>query len=72
MVNDINAKVKGHNILLGNSSNMTGNHLDALDILKSKGIGRRKIICPLSYGDPKCAVLIGKYGVKLFSENLSH
>ena len=69
MVNDINAKVKGHNILLGNSSNMTGNHLDALDILKSKGIGERKIICPLSYGDPKCAVLIGKYGVKLFNDN---
>lgn len=69
MVSNINSKVKGSNILLGNSSNITGNHLDVLDVLSEIGIGERKIICPLSYGNDRSASIIKEYGTTLFKNN---
>lgn len=44
--------VSGKNILLGNSSSSTNNHIEALDILRQSDLGSRKIILPLNYGDP--------------------
>lgn len=44
--------VHDNNILLGNSASLTNNHLDAFEILKKVNLNSRKVITPLSYGDP--------------------
>lgn len=46
-----NKNITGANILIGNSATPENNHLDILNMLKKIGIGNRKIIIPLSYGD---------------------
>jgi len=44
--------IKGNNILLGNSASYQNNHLDIFRLLSTIDIQNRKIISPLSYGDP--------------------
>jgi hypothetical protein len=46
--NFIGQRVKGRNILLGNSADLRNNHIDAFKILKNAPPDQ-KIICPLSY-----------------------
>ncbi|SHF85053.1 4-alpha-L-fucosyltransferase glycosyl transferase group 56 [Fodinibius roseus] len=58
--------VSDNNILLGNSAYYSNNHLEAFDLLKMMGIGDRKIICPLSYGNEAYADEIAKRGNSLF------
>ena len=49
---NIDRFVTADNILFGNSSSATNNHLEGLDILKTLDLKNRKVIVPLSYGDP--------------------
>ncbi len=58
--------VDGENILLGNSASMTNNHLDAFDILKTMNLQGRKIITPLSYGEPRYRDIVIKRGESMF------
>jgi len=44
---------EGENILIGNSANPTGNHLDILPYFEGIDIGCRKIVVPLSYAGPE-------------------
>lgn len=44
---------KGNSILIGNSANPTGNHLDILPYFDGVDVGDRKIVVPLSYAGPK-------------------
>lgn len=53
-------------ILLGNSATVTNNHMEALDLLHAAGVGSRKIICPLSYGDKGYGEHVSSYGRALF------
>lgn len=39
------------NILIGNSSSETNNHIDAFELIRVKDISARKVYVPLSYGD---------------------
>lgn len=55
-------------ILLGNSATVTNNHIEALDLLRSVGVGYRQIICPLSYGDKEYGAHISHYGHSLFGD----
>lgn len=55
-------------ILLGNSASITNNHMEALDILSGVGIGNRRIICPLSYGDSTYGDHVVEYGQRLFGD----
>ena len=68
---DINepVKISGHNILLGNSASLLGNHLDIMNQI-SKYVGRNdKIICPLSYaGTAEYKQAVIDKGKKLFGE----
>lgn len=41
----------GSNIIVGNSANATGNHVEIFKCLSNLDIGNRKVIVPLSYGD---------------------
>lgn len=43
----------GDNVVVGNSAAATGNHREAFQLLMKAGIGKRKIIVPLSYGANK-------------------
>ncbi len=57
------------NILLGNNSAPTGNHIDVLYRLSKLDLGDKKIYAPLSYGDAKNALFIRKKGAKLLPSN---
>ncbi|WP_251623379.1 TDP-N-acetylfucosamine:lipid II N-acetylfucosaminyltransferase [Odoribacter lunatus] len=59
---------KGNNILLGNSGNFTNNHLDILNLLRSRNINENKIIMPLNYGGEENYVsTVVSYGKKYFN-----
>lgn len=60
--------VTGKNILLGNSASLTNNHLEAFDMLKNKDLTNRKLVVPLSYGNPEYATEICTIGEKTFGE----
>ena len=67
MVKDESARIKGENILLGNSSSLTNNHFEAFQLLKRLPTGKRKIITPLSYGDKIYGEKVIEEGNNLFS-----
>ncbi len=67
----MNSIVNGNDILLGNSASSTNNHLEAFELLKQMVIGNRKIVVPLSYGNPVYANYIQKEGEAQFGENFS-
>ena len=69
MVDDVEERVNGDAIFLGNSASYTNNHLEALNKINEINISKRKIICPLSYGDKEYASEIKKEGAKLFPHN---
>jgi hypothetical protein len=59
-------EVTGEDILVGNSANPSGNHLDALAALALSHSAGRRIIVPLSYGDAGYADVVVAEGVRLF------
>ena len=48
--NLVNKTVTGDNIIIGNSSSLSNNHLYVFKILSNLNIGEREILAPLSYG----------------------
>ncbi|QTE22516.1 TDP-N-acetylfucosamine:lipid II N-acetylfucosaminyltransferase [Polaribacter cellanae] len=68
MIGDINSKISGINILLGNSASTTNNHLEAFDMLKKMNLDGRKIITPLSYGDKNYKNEIEKKGKQILKD----
>ncbi|WP_179994282.1 TDP-N-acetylfucosamine:lipid II N-acetylfucosaminyltransferase [Acinetobacter sp. YH1901136] len=48
-----NRIISGNDILLGNSSSATCNHIEALELLSVIDLQNKTVICPLSYGDVK-------------------
>lgn len=70
MVGENKARIKANNILIGNSASLTNNHLEAFELLKTLPVQNRKIIVPLSYGDPKYAKSIIGIGNKMFPDVL--
>lgn len=69
IIKDKELYVHDKNILLGNSSSVTNNHLEAIDILSGMFLDDRKVYTPLSYGSKKYAKKIKKYGRFLLGEN---
>lgn len=62
--------VNGNDILIGNSANYTNNHLEAFYKINKIGIGSRKVILPLSYGDTQYGDYIHSIGVSVFGSDL--
>jgi hypothetical protein len=58
--------VAGKNILVGNSATPENNHIDTLQLIHKVANSERKIICPLSYGQPSYGEAIATEGRKLF------
>lgn len=65
----VDSNINGENILIGNSSSTTNNHLETFKFLKKLNIGKRKIISPLSYGDGGYGEFIQQEGKINFGEN---
>lgn len=63
--------VNADNILLGNSSSKTNNHLEALDVLSQLNLEDRKVITPLSYGNIEYLGLISKKGKDVLGANFT-
>jgi hypothetical protein len=61
--------INGQNILVGNSATKENNHLEAFEMLSQFDLGDRKVIVPLSYGDPKYRDAIISYGKNLLGKN---
>ncbi|MEQ9100861.1 MAG: TDP-N-acetylfucosamine:lipid II N-acetylfucosaminyltransferase [Imperialibacter sp.] len=59
----------GENILIGNSASYTNNHLEVFEKLQSFDLRGRKLITPLSYGDPQYIKAISKIGYRQFPNN---
>jgi dTDP-N-acetylfucosamine:lipid II N-acetylfucosaminyltransferase len=55
-------------LLLGNSSSITNNHMEAMDVLKDIKEEDFKVYVPLNYGDDKYAQLIKQYGEKVLKD----
>ena len=64
-----NLTVSGNDILVGNSANYSNNHLEAFRKIEEIGMGARKIVVPLSYGDLQYGKFIYSKGVELFQSN---
>jgi hypothetical protein len=65
---DSPAELTGGDILLGNSATPTNNHVEALRRLAKADLGDRKVIAPLSYGDPDYRDAIVALGRQLLGE----
>lgn len=63
---DTAPRIRGNDILLGNSASFSNNHYEAIDLIKNIEIRNRRIICPLSYGNSCYADLVENYGRKKF------
>lgn len=61
--------INGNNILVGNSASPTNNHLEVFEFLNSQNLSRKKIICPLSYGDSEYAKILKNKGKTYFGSN---
>lgn len=56
----------GADILVGNSASLSNNHLEAFDLLARQDIAGRRIVVPLSYGNPAYRDAIVARGNELF------
>lgn len=69
LIKPTDSKGLGNNILLGNSSYFSNNHLEIIELLSKLGIKDQKVICPLSYGNHGYAKYIKKIGEQKFGAN---
>ena len=58
----------GRDILLGNSASPTNNHIDVLELLATQDLAGRRVVVPLSYGDPAYARSVVQAGQRLLGE----
>ena len=67
-LNSIPDGTKPIKILLGNSSDPSGNHIDAFDYIAKNIKGEYEVYSLLSYGDKKCKEWAIKYGNKILGD----
>ncbi len=59
-------KMQGEHILLGNSADFSGNHIDAMLKMRKWNLGTRKLIASLGYGDDNSRKIVLKKGKQWF------
>jgi dTDP-N-acetylfucosamine:lipid II N-acetylfucosaminyltransferase len=62
-------EITGDDILVGNSATLPNNHFEVLDLLARLDLGSRRVIVPLSYGDPVYADAVVKRGTEVLGSN---
>ncbi|GAA4233953.1 hypothetical protein GCM10022291_12280 [Postechiella marina] len=63
-------KTDKKNILIGNSSSESNNHLDAFNLINKKELKDKKIYVPLNYGDKKYKDLVIKQAKGIFGSSV--
>ncbi len=58
----------GNDILVGNSATLPNNHFEILRMLSTINLGARKIVAPLSYGNPSYRDAVIEQGYSLFGD----
>jgi dTDP-N-acetylfucosamine:lipid II N-acetylfucosaminyltransferase len=58
--------VRGGDILVGNSAAPTNNHAEAFELLASRDLGERRVVVPLTYGDPAYREAVVALGRRMF------
>jgi len=58
----------GDDVQLGNSASLSNNHLDALTVLSRPGLGPRRVVVPLGYGDRRCRDAVAAFGREALGE----
>lgn len=58
----------GKNIQVGNSAHSSNNHLEAFEMLQGADLADRKVLVPLSYGDPEYRKFILTEGKKMLGD----
>lgn len=66
-----NRQVSGNDILLGNSSSATCNHIEAIKFLNGINLKDKSVVCPLSYGDLKYQKKICSIGESYLKTNFT-
>ncbi|WP_422858217.1 TDP-N-acetylfucosamine:lipid II N-acetylfucosaminyltransferase [Flagellimonas sp. S174] len=66
---DEDLKVRGSNILIGNSATATNNHLDVFEKIKHIDLKDSKLIVPLSYGTKSYGDFIDERGKEIFKNS---
>ncbi len=56
-------------ILVGNSASFTNNHVEAFRLLARHDLSGRKVVVPLSYGDPRYRDAVLEHGTKLLGKH---
>ena len=64
-------RVEGDNVLIDNSGTISGNHLDIFQRLRRIDFQGRKVIVPLSYGEPWLINRLIKEGEKSFKSSFT-
>jgi len=65
----INSNISNNNILLGNSSSLSNNHIEIIEQLSKMRIDDKcNIICPLNYGDPLYRKKLIKYSTQYLGD----
>jgi len=59
----------GSDILVGNAAAPVNNHLEMLELLAGQDLSGRRVLAPLSYGDPQYAALIASAGRELLGDH---
>ena len=68
-LSNLNRRVEGTNIIIGNSASETNNHIEIFNIIRNK-ITNKKVIVPLSYGSTKTYVeYVLNKGYEILGEN---
>jgi hypothetical protein len=70
IIPDMSITISGNNILVGNSATAENNHLDTFELLKYIDLTDRKIICPLSYGDPEYGKIVEMKAKEQFGDKV--
>ena len=60
-----------NDIMVGNSASYTNNHLEAFEALARVGTGDRRIVVPLSYGQPAYRKAVIARGTQLFGSSFA-
>lgn len=61
--------VTGDDILVGNSATLTNNHFEVLEMISRLDVSGRRVITPLSYGDPAYAEAVAARGIELLGSD---
>ncbi|MCU1417973.1 MAG: hypothetical protein JWP32_2147 [Schumannella sp.] len=62
-------EITGDDILVGNSATLTNNHVEVFEQLARIGVGGRRVVVPLSYGDPAYASYAAERGRQLLGSD---